>query len=199
MSEKINPEEKNAANDIAQLIQLGRDQGFLTHADINDTLPEGSTDEDNFPEILQALKDMGIKVFEETPDEDELMLGEDEDTDDLAAEDAVAALSQTEIESGRTTDPVRMYMREMGSVDLLTKTGEIEVFVDCKSTFILTLLTSYLTLHAHVSIDVDPLFYCKYAYIHIQNCCLKSICKSILLFISYTPLDKTRFVKTRSP
>ena len=127
MSEKINPEEKNAANDIAQLIQLGRDQGFLTHADINDTLPEGSTDEDNFPEILQALKDMGIKVFEETPDEDELMLGEDEDTDDLAAEDAVAALSQTEIESGRTTDPVRMYMREMGSVDLLTKTGEIDI------------------------------------------------------------------------
>ena len=90
MSEKINPEEKNTANDIAQLIQLGRDQGFLTHADINDTLPEGSTDEDNFPEILQALKDMGIKVFEETPDQDELMLGEDEDTDDLAAEDAVA-------------------------------------------------------------------------------------------------------------
>ena len=127
MSEKINPEEKNAANDIAQLIQLGREQGFLTHADINDTLPEGSTDEDNFPEILQALKDMGIKVFEETPDEDELMLGEDEDTDDLAAEDAVAALSQTEIESGRTTDPVRMYMREMGSVDLLTKTGEIDI------------------------------------------------------------------------
>ena len=59
--------------------------------------------------------------------QDELMLGEDEDTDDLAAEDAVAALSQTEIESGRTTDPVRMYMREMGSVDLLTKTGEIDI------------------------------------------------------------------------
>ena len=70
---------------------------------------------------------MGIKVFEDTPDEDELMLGEDEDTDELAAEDAVAALSQTEIESGRTTDPVRMYMREMGSVDLLTKTGEIGI------------------------------------------------------------------------
>ena len=70
---------------------------------------------------------MGIKVFENTPDQDELMLGEDEDTDELAAEDAVAALSQTEIESGRTTDPVRMYMREMGSVDLLTKTGEIDI------------------------------------------------------------------------
>jgi len=70
---------------------------------------------------------MGIKVFEDTPDQDELMLGEDEETDDLAAEDAVAALSQTEIESGRTTDPVRMYMREMGSVDLLTKTGEIDI------------------------------------------------------------------------
>ena len=60
MSEKINPEENKAANDIAQLIQLGRDQGFLTHADINDTLPEGSTDEDNFPEILQALKDLSL-------------------------------------------------------------------------------------------------------------------------------------------
>ena len=73
------------------------------------------------------LRYIGIKVFENTPDQDELMLGEDEDTDELAAEDAVAALSQTEIESGRTTDPVRMYMREMGSVDLLTKTGEIDI------------------------------------------------------------------------
>ena len=114
-------------NDIAQLIQLGREQGYLTHADITDTLPDGSTDADNFEEIIQVLRDMGIKVFEDTPDQDELMLGEDEDTDELAAEDAVAALSQTEIESGRTTDPVRMYMREMGSVDLLTKTGEIGI------------------------------------------------------------------------
>ena len=122
MSEKSTP-----ANDIAQLIQLGREQGYLTHADITDTLPDGSTDEDNFEEIIQVLGDMGIKVFENTPDEDELMLGEDEETDELAAEDAVAALSQTEIESGRTTDPVRMYMREMGSVDLLTKTGEIDI------------------------------------------------------------------------
>ena len=122
MSEKTNPK-----TDIAQLIQLGRDQGYLTYADITDTLPDGSTDEDNFDEIIKVLKDMGLKVFENTPDEDELMLGEDEDTDDLAAEDAVAALSQTEIESGRTTDPVRMYMREMGSVDLLTKTGEIDI------------------------------------------------------------------------
>jgi RNA polymerase primary sigma factor len=90
-------------------------------------LPDGSTDADNFEEITQVLRDMGIKVFEDTPDQDELMLGEDEETDELAAEDAVAALSQTEIESGRTTDPVRMYMREMGSVDLLTKTGEIGI------------------------------------------------------------------------
>ena len=114
-------------NDIAQLIQLGREQGYLTHADITDTLPDGSTDADNFEEITQVLRDMGIKVFEDTPDQDELMLGEDEETDELAAQDAVAALSQTEIESGRTTDPVRMYMREMGSVDLLTKTGEIGI------------------------------------------------------------------------
>ena len=105
MSEKSTP-----ANDIAQLIQLGREQGYLTHSDITDTLPDGSTDEDNFEEIIQVLGDMGIKVFENTPDQDELMLGEDEETDELAAEDAVAALSQTEIESGRTTDPVRMYM-----------------------------------------------------------------------------------------
>ena len=120
-------EKNTAANDIAQLIQLAKDQGYLTHADITDTLPDGSTDPENFEEIVQVLKDMGIKVFEDTPDQDELMLGEDEETDDLAAEDAVAALSQTEIESGRTTDPVRMYMREMGSVDLLTKTGEIDI------------------------------------------------------------------------
>ena len=120
-------EKNTAANDIAQLIQLAKDQGYLTHADITDTLPDGSTDPENFEEIVQVLKDMGIKVFEDTPDQDELMLGEDEETDELAAEDAVAALSQTEIESGRTTDPVRMYMREMGSVDLLTKTGEIDI------------------------------------------------------------------------
>ena len=119
--------DKTQKNDIAQLIQLGREQGYLTHADITDTLPDGSTDADNFEEITQVLRDMGIKVFEDTPDQDELMLGEDEETDELAAEDAVAALSQTEIESGRTTDPVRMYMREMGSVDLLTKTGEIGI------------------------------------------------------------------------
>ena len=121
------PEKQTQKNDIAQLIQLGREQGYLTHADITDTLPDGSTDADNFEEITQVLRDMGIKVFEETPDQDELMLGEDEETDELAAEDAVAALSQTEIESGRTTDPARMYMREMGSVDLLTKTGEIGI------------------------------------------------------------------------
>jgi RNA polymerase primary sigma factor len=121
------PEKQTQKNDIAQLIQLGREQGYLTHADITDTLPDGSTDADNFEEITQVLRDMGIKVFEDTPDQDELMLGEDEETDELAAEDAVAALSQTEIESGRTTDPVRMYMREMGSVDLLTKTGEIGI------------------------------------------------------------------------
>ena len=120
-------EKQTQKNDIAQLIQLGREQGYLTHADITDTLPDGSTDADNFEEITQVLRDMGIKVFEDTPDQDELMLGEDEETDELAAEDAVAALSQTEIESGRTTDPVRMYMREMGSVDLLTKTGEIGI------------------------------------------------------------------------
>ena len=121
------PEKQTQKNDIAQLIQLGREQGYLTHADITDTLPDGSTDADNFEEITLVLRDMGIKVYEETPDQDELMLGEDEETDELAAEDAVAALSQTEIESGRTTDPVRMYMREMGSVDLLTKTGEIGI------------------------------------------------------------------------
>ena len=78
MSEKTSPQ-----NDIAQLIQLGREQGYLTYADITDTLPDGSTDEDNFEEIIQVLRDMGIKVFENTPDEDELMLGEDEDTDDI--------------------------------------------------------------------------------------------------------------------
>ena len=122
MSDKSAPK-----NEVAQLIELGREQGFLTYADITDMLPDGSTDNDNFEEIIQVLRDMGIKVFENTPDQDELMLGEDEDTDELAAEDAVAALSQTEIESGRTTDPVRMYMREMGSVDLLTKTGEIDI------------------------------------------------------------------------
>ena len=76
-----------------------REQGYLTHSDITDTLPDGSTDEDNFEEIIQVLGDMGIKVFENTPDQDELMLGEDEETDELAAANSSVSSSSPSISS----------------------------------------------------------------------------------------------------
>ena len=115
---------------IKDLIALGREQGYLTYAEVNDHLPEEISEPDQVEDIIQMINDMGIRVFETTPDADQLLMLEQEqaaDTDDVAAAEAAAALAAVESEVHRTTDPVRMYMREMGTVELLTREGEIEI------------------------------------------------------------------------
>lgn len=108
------------------LIAKGKEQGYLTFAEVNDHLPQDIVDSEQIEDIVRMINDMGIKVFENAPDADELMMSEDS-ADEDAAEAAAAALASVENEIGRTTDPVRMYMREMGTVELLTREGEIVI------------------------------------------------------------------------
>ena len=111
------------------LIAKGKEQNYLTYAEVNDHLPQSISDPDQVEDIIQMINDMGIKVFETAPDTDALLLNEESDTgaDEVAAAEAAAALAAVENEAGRTTDPVRMYMREMGTVELLTREGEIVI------------------------------------------------------------------------
>lgn len=108
------------------LLAKGKEQGYLTYAEVNDHLPADMVDADQIEDIVQMINDMGIRVYEEAPDADDIMMSEDS-TDEDAAEEAAAALATVESELGRTTDPVRMYMREMGTVELLTREGEIVI------------------------------------------------------------------------
>jgi RNA polymerase primary sigma factor len=112
---------------IKQLIAKGKEQGFLTYAEVNDHLPDELVNTDQVEDIISMINDLGIKVLETAPDADSLLLTDDAATDDDAAEEAAAALAMVDSEFGRTTDPVRMYMREMGTVELLTREGEIEI------------------------------------------------------------------------
>ncbi|MGD9662044.1 MAG: RNA polymerase sigma factor RpoD [Porticoccaceae bacterium] len=113
---------------LKELIAKGREQGYLTYAEVNDHLPEDISDPDQVEDIIQMINDMGINVFETAPDADTLLITSgDNTTDEIAAAEAAAALAAVETEQHRTTDPVRMYMREMGSVELLTREGEIEI------------------------------------------------------------------------
>ena len=114
---------------LAALIAKGKEQGFLTFSEVNDHLPETVTESEQIEDIIQMLIDLGIPVHERAPEADELMREETPEArdDDLAAEEAAAVLASVENEPGRTTDPVRMYMREMGTVELLTREGEIEI------------------------------------------------------------------------
>ncbi len=111
---------------LKELITKGKEQGFLTFAEVNDHLPQDIIDSDQVEDIIRMINDMGIQVFENAPDADELMMSE-ANTDEDAAEAAAQALATVESEIGRTTDPVRMYMREMGTVELLTRKGEIQI------------------------------------------------------------------------
>lgn len=111
---------------LKELIARGREQGYLTYAEVNDHLPEDISDPEQVEDIIRMINYMGINVFETAPDADALLLAE-ADTDEAAAEEAAAALAAVESDIGRTTDPVRMYMREMGTVELLTREGEIEI------------------------------------------------------------------------
>ncbi|MCW8195091.1 RNA polymerase sigma factor RpoD [Proteobacteria bacterium 005FR1] len=113
---------------IKELIARGKDQGYLTYAEVNDHLPEDISDPDQVEDIIQMINDMGIRVFETAPDADALLMTDgDASADEIAAAEAAAALAAVETEAGRTTDPVRMYMREMGTVELLTREGEIAI------------------------------------------------------------------------
>ena len=112
---------------LKELIAKGKEQGYITYAEVNDHLPDDISDPDQIEDIIRMINDMGITVYETAPDPDELLTSEENTADELAAEEAAAALAAVETEAGRTTDPVRMYMREMGTVELLTREGEIAI------------------------------------------------------------------------
>jgi len=117
-------------SDIKQLISKGLEQGYLTYAEVNDHLPDDVVDPEAIEDIISMINSMGIEVHEVAPDAETLLLNDatpTRDTDETAAEEAAAALSSLDAEGGRTTDPVRMYMREMGTVELLTREGEIAI------------------------------------------------------------------------
>ncbi|HEY5635085.1 MAG TPA: RNA polymerase sigma factor RpoD [Burkholderiaceae bacterium] len=117
-------------NKLKTLIRFGKERGFLTYVEINDHLPDDMIDAETIESIISTFNDMGISVYDQAPDAETLLIGENTpvaSSDDDAEEEAEAALSTVDSEFGRTTDPVRMYMREMGSVELLTREGEIEI------------------------------------------------------------------------
>ena len=115
------------AQQLRELIARGKEQGYLTYAEVNDHLPNDIVDSEQIEDIVNMINDMGITVHETAPDVESLTLSDATATDDDAAEEAEAALASVDAEFGRTTDPVRMYMREMGTVELLTREGEIEI------------------------------------------------------------------------
>jgi RNA polymerase primary sigma factor len=116
-------------SDIKLLIKKGLEQGYLTYAEVNDHLPDDVVDPEQIEDIIGVINGMGIEVHEVAPDAETLLLSDASrgNDDDTAAEEAAAALSSLDAEGGRTTDPVRMYMREMGTVELLTREGEIAI------------------------------------------------------------------------
>ena len=124
MSEDVQQQESR----IKELIARGKEQGYLTYAEVNDHLPDDISDPDQVEDIIQMINDVGIRVYETAPDADTLLMTDgDTAADEIAAAEAAAALVAVETETGRTTDPVRMYMREMGTVELLTREGEIVI------------------------------------------------------------------------
>lgn len=112
---------------LKDLIARGKEQGYLTYAEVNDHLPPDIADPEQIEDIISMINDMGIRVAEVAPEDNELLLADNEATDDVAAEEVASALAAVDSEFGRTTDPVRMYMREMGSVELLSREGEIAI------------------------------------------------------------------------
>ena len=115
------------AQQLKELIARGKEQGYLTYTEVNDHLPNDIVDPEQIEDIVNMINDMGIAVHEKAPDVESITLSDATATDEDAAEEAEAALASVDAEFGRTTDPVRMYMREMGTVELLTRQGEIEI------------------------------------------------------------------------
>ena len=119
---------QSPTSQVAALISRGKEQGYLTYAEVNDHLPDSITESEQIEDIIQMLQDVGIPVHERAPESDDTMFeGNTEAADEVAEEEAAAVLASVENEPGRTTDPVRMYMREMGTVELLTREGEISI------------------------------------------------------------------------
>ncbi len=120
------PEERQSQ--LKLLIARGKEQGYLTYSQVNDHLPSEIVDPEQIEEIVNTINDMGIPVYEKAPDNESILAPEPSaPTDEEAIEEAAAALAALDAELGRTTDPVRMYMREMGTVELLTREGEIRI------------------------------------------------------------------------
>jgi RNA polymerase primary sigma factor len=127
---EVSPAEAEARRmRLKNLIVLGKDRGYLTYSEVNDHLPDDMMDAEQIESIIGMINDMGINVYDEAPDAESLLISDATPTvaDEDVVEQAEAALSTVDSEFGRTTDPVRMYMREMGSVELLTREGEIEI------------------------------------------------------------------------
>jgi RNA polymerase primary sigma factor len=127
METEPNNEQQNQEYSLKDLIAKGKEQGYLTYAEVNDHLPNSIVDPEQIEDIISMINDMGIVVHEQAPDEESLLLSETAASDEDIAEEAAAALASVDSEFGRTTDPVRMYMREMGTVNLLTREGEIKI------------------------------------------------------------------------
>ena len=130
LSGQTTPQEaENRRMQLKALIIMGKERGYLTHSEINDHLPDEVSESEQVEGIIGIINDMGIMVYDEAPDAEALLMSDAPApvTDEEAAEEAEQALTTVDSDFGRTTDPVRMYMREMGTVDLLTRDGEIEI------------------------------------------------------------------------
>ena len=122
------PQDDDKQSQLKLLIAKGKEQGYLTYGEVNDHLPSEIVDPEQIEDIVNMINDMGITVYEKAPDAESLILSDSAvSNDDDAADEAAAALATVDSEFGRTTDPVRMYMREMGTVELLTREGEIRI------------------------------------------------------------------------
>lgn len=151
-------QEQQAATQLQDLIAAGKEKGYLTYAEVSDMLPYHIVDPEQVEEIISMINDMGIDVYEDTPDEEALTLTDTiADEDDLARDAAEALAFSPDAEFGRTTDPVRMYMREMGTVELLTRQGEIEIAkrIEVGTRQVLSALAAYPPNVAHVLKEYD--------------------------------------------
>jgi RNA polymerase primary sigma factor len=152
------PEDRQSQ--LQLLIARGKEQSFLTYAEVNDHLPSEIVDPEQIEDIVQMINDMGIPVYEKAPDAEALLLREPVVADEEAAEEAAAALATTvDAEFGRTTDPVRMYMREMGTVELLTREGEISIAkrIEQGLDAVRTALSAYPPTHELMLRTYEPL------------------------------------------
>src|SRR6476660_10570699 len=128
MDTPAQPQEDERQSQLKLLIAKGKEQGYRTYSEVNDHLPSDIVDPEQIEDIVNMINDMGITVYEKAPDAESLLLSDNAvSNDDDAADEAAAALATVDAEFGRTTDPVRMYMREMGTVELLTREGEIRI------------------------------------------------------------------------